>query len=367
VHDPHDDELIGRADALHASACRAQRKLLAVIAEVDRRQAWRESGARDTAHWVSIRYGVSSWKAHRWLAAAHALESLPRIADAFAAGELGIDKVVELTRFATPETESRLIAWAKGVSSGAIRHRGDLAVRQAAEDVAEVERTRSVSWWYYDEGRRFGLEADLPASYGPGVVRAIEREAARLPVMPGEDGPHDVAARRADALVALCSAAGSPGGVPDAATVVVHAPIASLVGGEANAEIEDGPVISPEAARRIACNARIQFVLEDDAGHPVRFGRMSREPSAAMMRQLRYRDRECRFPGCGSRRFTQAHHVVWWSNGGRTVLENLILVCWFHHRLVHEHGWTVARDPDGTVTWLGPGGARCRAGPPLAA
>jgi hypothetical protein len=224
-----------------------------------------------------------------------------------------------------------------------------------------------VSWWYYDEGRRFGLEADLPASYGPGVVRAIEREAARLPVMPGEDGPYDVAARRADALVALCSAAGSPGGASDAATVVVHAPIASLLGGEANAEIEDGPVISPEAARRIACNARIQFVFEDGAGHPVRFGRMSREPSAAMMRQLRYRDRECRFPGCGSRRFTQAHHVVWWSNGGRTVLENLILVCWFHHRLVHEHGWTVARDPDGTVTWLGPGGVRYRAGPALAA
>ncbi|HEX6330963.1 MAG TPA: HNH endonuclease signature motif containing protein, partial [Actinomycetota bacterium] len=120
-------------------------------------------------------------------------------------------------------------------------------------------------------------------------------------------------------------------------------------------------------ARRLACNARIQMVLEDEMAQPIRFGRLTREPSAAMMRQLRYRDRECRFPGCGSRRFTHAHHIEWWSSGGRTDLDNLVLVCSFHHRLVHEHGWKVARAPDGTVTWLGPGSVRRRAGPPMAA
>ncbi|HEX6329713.1 MAG TPA: DUF222 domain-containing protein, partial [Actinomycetota bacterium] len=121
MHDPSDDELIRRADALYASACRTQRQLLATIAEVDRREAWIDSGARDAAHWVSIRFGISFWRALRWLAAAHALESLPRIAEAFERGELSIDKVVELTRFATPETESRLIRWAEGVAAGAIR------------------------------------------------------------------------------------------------------------------------------------------------------------------------------------------------------------------------------------------------------
>src|SRR6059058_1325663 len=57
-----------------------------------------------------------------------------------------------------------------------------------------------------------------------------------------------------------------------------------------------------------------------------------------MMRQLRYRDVECRFPGCGARRFTQAHHIVWWKEGGPTDLDNLVLVCFFHHKLVHELG-----------------------------
>ena len=82
-----------------------------------------------------------------------------------------------------------------------------------------------------------------------------------------------------------------------------------------------------------------------------------------MLRLLRYRDTGCTFASCGMRRFTQAHHVVWWSRGGPTDLENLILVCTFHHRLVHEHGWRVERDTDGTVRWFHPDGRRYRAGP----
>ena len=90
---------------------------------------------------------------------------------------------------------------------------------------------------------------------------------------------------------------------------------------------------------------------------------MAREPSAWMLRQIRYRDRGCRFPGCGTRSFTQAHHIVWWRNGGRTDLDNLLLICSFHHRLVHEHGWSVKRDDDGTLGWFRRDGHRYRAGP----
>lgn len=57
----------------------AHRRMLSLIAEIDRRRVWRDLGARDTAHWLSIRYGVSQWKARRWIDAAHALESLPAV------------------------------------------------------------------------------------------------------------------------------------------------------------------------------------------------------------------------------------------------------------------------------------------------
>jgi len=82
-----------------------------------------------------------------------------------------------------------------------------------------------------------------------------------------------------------------------------------------------------------------------------------------MVRQVRYRDRGCRFPGCGTRRFTEAHHIVWWRRGGRTDLDNLLLICSFHHKLVHELGWRIERDRGGTVRWFRPDGIRYRAGP----
>ena len=81
-----------------------------------------------------------------------------------------------------------------------------------------------------------------------------------------------------------------------------------------------------------------------------------------MMRLLRHRDGECRFPGCGARRFTQAHHIVWWGDGGPTDLDNLILLCFFHHKLVHEHGWAVRREESGDLRWYEPDGSRHQLG-----
>ncbi len=104
-------------------------------------------------------------------------------------------------------------------------------------------------------------------------------------------------------------------------------------------------MIHPETVRRLACDGRVQTVLEDPRGQPVRLGRMTREPPAWMLRQLKYRDRECAFPGCG------AH------------LDNLVLVCTFHHRLVHEYRWKIKGDPDGEIQWFLPDGTRYRTGP----
>jgi len=360
--DHTDDDVIEAADALHARASAAQRELFGLILEIDLTGAWGNSGARDLAHWLVMRYGISYWKALRWIQAAHALVELPLISEAFASGALGIDQVVELTRFATPETEERLVRWAQGVSCGAIRHRGDLAHR-SIEEAQEAEQARSLCWWYFAESSRFGLSAELPAAEGAVVAKALEHLADRLPVMPGEDPDSHAEARRADALVALCSARISADPDPDRATVVIHARLDGLGDGLHGCEVEGGPAIHPEVAKRLACTSRTQVVLEDRAGQPVRLGRVSREPPEWMMRQLKYRDRECTFTGCGGRRFTHAHHIVWWERGGRTELHNLILVCFFHHKLVHEYGWKVSRDRDGTVRWFYPDGTRYRAGP----
>jgi hypothetical protein len=360
--DLDDDGLIRVADALNRHIAAAQVALLRVIAEVDRRRAWRDSGARDLAHWLSIRYGMSWWKSDRWIKAAGALDNLPAITDALETGALGIDKVVELCRFATPETEGELIAWASDATCATIRRRADVEVRAALDETTGFERDRSLRYWYEDGGRRFGLEARMPSAQGAIVAKALERVVDQIPAMPAQTDGVVVEARRADALLALCSQEIAADADADRATVVVHASLEAL-SGRRNAETEDGAVMPPEALQRLACDARIQVVAESDARDAIALGRTKREPSASMMRQLRHRDRGCRFPGCGSTAFANAHHIVWWSRGGATDLDNLLLICGFHHRLVHEHGWTIERADDGRFRWFRADGSRYRGGP----
>ena len=360
--DLDDDGLIGVADALNRHIATAQVALLGVIAEVDRRRAWQDSGARDVAHWLSIRYGMSWWKADRWIKAAAALHDLPGITDALETGVLGIDKVVELCRFATAETEGELIGWASDATCATIRRRADLEVRASQDETTEFERNRSLRYWYEDGGRRFGLEARMPSAQGAIVAKALERIVEQVPHMPAEVGGIFIEARRADALVALCSQRIAADADADRATVVVHASLDALAG-RRNAETDQGAVLPPEALQRLACDARVQVVAENDAGDAISLGRTRREPSASMIRQLRHRDRGCRFPGCGSTVFANAHHIVWWSRGGATDLSNLLLICVFHHRLLHEHGWTVQRADDGRVRWFRADGSRYRGGP----
>jgi hypothetical protein len=327
-----DDGLVARMDELNARIGATQRELLATIAEADHREGWYDAGARDMAHFLAIRYGLSWWKASRWVQAAHALARLPRVGAALSSGELSIDTVVELCRYATPEIEARLCAWAARVSPGEVRHEADLAARRLLEEVREAHRARSLRWWWEDD--RFGLHADLPPDQGAVVAAAIERAAESVPPMPDEDGPFDADARRADALVALCSSRIAADPDPDRATVVVHvradgpggihgpgepaSPAGSSPPRRIACEIEGGPVIHPETAARLSCTARVQAIAEDASGQPVFVGRMQRTPPAWMMRQLRYRDRECTFPGCGARRHTHAHHLVFWEDGGET-------------------------------------------------
>jgi hypothetical protein len=360
-HEQGTQLLITRIHTLHREIAARQREMLETLVQLETREAWIDNGAHDMTHWTAMQLDVSRWKAERWLGAGRAFSWLPATADALQRGELGIDKVVELTRFAEFDDEDALVRWAKGVSSGAIRRAGDLRAGDR-EDLAEHEDgARWLGWRFADDGRRWLLDGELPSVQGAVVARALERLSEQIPVSPDEGSERYAGARRADALVALCSARLADDEDQDRATVVVHADLDVLFDVDAKAVLEGGPVIGGSTLRRLLCNARLQAVVEHPDGSVAGLGRMSREPPAWMMRQLRHRDDACRFPGCDARRFTQAHHVEWWSRGGATDLDNLVLVCSFHHKLVHEHGWSIDRKDDGDLVWRRPGGARYRA------
>lgn len=135
--------------------------------------------------------------------------------------------------------------------------------------------------------------------------------------------------------------------------IIIHVDAATLVDHEAGrCEIEDGPAIAVETARRLACDASRITVIEDEAGQPLDIGRRSRTVPTALGRALRLRDRGCRFPGCCSKRFVDAHHIRHWASGGETKLTNLVLLCRFHHRLVHEGQVDVRRLDDGGFVFV---------------
>ena len=113
-----------------------------------------------------------------------------------------------------------------------IRRKGDLVVARLMDELLEADRSRTLSWWSLDEGRRVGLSAELPAAEGALVVKALDRLAQTIPVMPGAHDPCFVDQRRADALVAMASVQIGHDADPDRATVVVHAQLDTVVGGE---------------------------------------------------------------------------------------------------------------------------------------
>lgn len=162
--------------------------------------------------------------------------------------------------------------------------------------------------------------------------------------------------RRADALYAMASARIADDHDPDRSTVVVHADIDALEGRGGSCRIEDGAAIHAETALRLSCDSRLEIHLHNEIGDVVGVGRAQRTPTPWMERALRDRDRGCAFGGCEAKRFLHAHHIEHWSRGGRTDLDNLVLVCAFHHKLLHEYGWNVELGPSGVARWLKPGG-----------
>src|SRR6202035_3327436 len=118
---------------------------------------------------------------------------------------------------------------------------------------------------------------------------------------------------------------------------------------EGGAELQDGPSLTADTLRRLACDSRWQLVIDHRDGTPAGIGRTSRQIPAWMTRALRRRHRHCRFPGCVRTRWTKGHHIDHWIDGGPTDLTNIATLCVRHHHLVHEDGWTLEGDPNNTL------------------
>ena len=169
------------------------------------------------------------------------------------------------------------------------------------------------------------------------------------------------AMRQADALVVVAEsflahgAESLKGG--DRQQIVVHVDAETLIERTAGrCELEEGPSLASETARRLACDASLVTIIEDEHGEPLDVGRKTRTIPPALRRALASRDKGCRFPGCTHERYVDRHHVKHWADGGETKLSNLVSLCRFHHRAVHEGQLVVERLDDGAWRFSKPSG-----------
>jgi Domain of unknown function (DUF222)/HNH endonuclease len=240
--------------------------------------------------------------------------------------------------------------------NGAESLRPDRLVHDSAESPKRAERIDD-SAGSLGPG---GVVHDSAASLSPVGLAARDAE-AEAPALDAGEARADALMLLADSFLAA-GAAGRNGG--DRHQVVVHLDAPTLHGpgrGE-KCELDGGPPLASETARRLACDAAIVPLLER-AGKPVGVGRKTRSIPPALRRALTARDRGCRFPGCTARRFVDAHHIHHWAHGGPTELSNLVHLCRHHHRLLHEGGYTLTATGKGTLTFRRPDGRPIPASP----
>ena len=128
------------------------------------------------------------------------------------------------------------------------------------------------------------------------------------------------------------------------------------------ATLEDGTHVSAETFRRVACDCGL--VATGGDGEALNIGRRARSIPPAIRRALMLRDRGCAFPGCTHTAFLHGHHIEHWLHGGETSLDNLVMLCTFHHHLVHEGGWTVSAGVEGAFAFHSPAGRLVAPEPP---
>ena len=122
---------------------------------------------------------------------------------------------------------------------------------------------------------------------------------------------------------------------------------------------DDRRCLAPHVVRQLACDASRRTVLENERGEVLNIGRRSRTVPRRIGHALRVRDGGCRFPGCGRSRWTDAHHIRHWADGGETSLENLVTLCRYHHRSLHRGEYGIERGKEnGTLIFLDGRGSR---------
>ena len=370
-----DREALAGVRRLVELANRLAASRLALLAEVDRRGAvGRATGATSTAAWLRST-GVGAGAAVREVELAGGLTRHEATRDALTSGGITADQAAvisgALDRMSddvgaevVAAAERRLLDNAARLDPTGLRKfaaaqaarvdphgSGDLAARERR---MRARRDLTISRERDGMHRVAGLLDPEGAAH---VVTALDALARPRPSTEQGPDPRTPGQRRADALVELAQLASMADRLPDSGgvrpTVLVTIEHDALRGAVSDAGLlTGGPLAEPisvETVRKVACDAGILPAVLGGRSAVLDLGREERTATRWQRYALVLRDGPtCAFPGCDRpAAWTKAHHLVHWAEGGRTDLDNLVLICGAHHDCVHHDGWTVAMGEDG--------------------
>jgi hypothetical protein len=313
-------------------------------------------GTATVVTWISRMCAMSASSAADRLCVGKQLEALPKIAEALSSGEIGYQSASLLCHLRDwlgdkqgLFVEDEMLDHARNHSVAGLRYLCRIARHIVDPDgffnEAEADYSRRKLHVSMMADGMHAIDGILDPVGGAALRTALDSLSKRL----GPEDDRDHSQRMADSLVELVHHAMDEGRLPKRNGVRPHVSLTTTLEGLKNevgappAELELSLPISTRTLERLACDCTMSRVLLADS-MVIDVGRATRIVSAPTRRALRVRDRGCRWPGCDRQvNWSTPHHIIAWARGGAGNLPNLVLLCFFHHRLVHEGGWQVVR------------------------
>ena len=327
-------ELTGQRNAIDG-------RIVEIAAEIDRDGLWGITGARSVAALIAWKTGSSSRNAKTITAVAHRLEEFPRCVAGLREGRLSLDQVGIIAEGAGEGSDEHYAQLAAVASVNQLRTAIKLEPRPEPEPdpgpQASISKTTDEHYTYWRIKLPHTEAATFDAalqSHHDGLIAQWKRDHGDSPAPDRPPLP-----TLADAFTALveagwdAEAARRPHG--HRTTVVMHLDVNDRI-----AALHLGPLLSDADRRYLGCDATCEVWFQRH-GQVIGAGRTTRLISRRLRRALEHRHPTCAVPACGATKGLHAHHIQHWEDGGHTDLDNLVLLCPYHHRLHHRGVITV--------------------------
>ncbi len=352
---------------------------VATVAEIDERAVSFDTlGFRSVKQWLAANTLLEVPAAARILALGRMLSRQPEIADAFNAGDISAEHAALIGKFC--ETPPRgmpnealgscrkvLLDAASGPAATTTTVRTCISRLERIFESDELPPSEDTERNEFHASKtlngRVAVKGDLDAVTGEMLLTALSALTTPRNLLDDPAEKRPPARQRADVFAEILRRYLDSGDAPieggERPHLSLHVNASDLARSEAAHEwtsTDDGSdlfgdkdiarlphtgPLSIATARRLACDCHLTAIVMDD-GVPLNLGRTSRTVSKKQRRALIARDHGCAFPGCGTApAHCEGHHVKHWADGGPTDLDNLVLLCRYHHTLLHHSHWDV--------------------------